>query len=121
LAGISGLGQREEGSGVGVRDAGTCTLNLPQVELNYHGKTMTLIFNISIERSHDDRRPVIDSVPFQEGTYVLDLSGWSRSRDKMISATRWKKVKVQKTDEYQTIRKNRNEHLCLAGIARAAV
>jgi len=73
-------------------NAGTCTLNLPRLDLEYHGKKMTLIFNINIERSQVDRRPVVDSLPFQEGTYVLDLSGWSRSRDKMIPATRWKKL-----------------------------
>ena len=72
-------------------NAATCTLNLPRVELNYHGKKMTLIFNIGIERHQDDRRKVIDSLPFQNGTYVLDLSGWSPSRDKMITANRWKK------------------------------
>lgn len=74
-------------------NARTCTLNLPQVELAFHGKKMVLIFNISIERSQVDRRPVIDSLPFQEGTYVLDLSGWSRNRDKIIPASRWKKSK----------------------------
>ena len=74
-------------------NARTCTLHLPQVELGYHGKKMILIFNISIERSQIDRRPVIDSLPYQEGTYVLDLSGWSRARDKMIPASRWKKSK----------------------------
>jgi hypothetical protein len=77
-------------------NARTCTLTLPQVELEYHGKKMTLIFNIHIERRQDDRRPVIDSLPFQEGTYVLDLSGWSRIRDQMIPASMWKKVNVQK-------------------------
>ena len=74
-------------------NAGTCTLNLPRVELEYQGKKMTLIFNISIERYQDDRRKVIDSPPFRNGTYVLDLSGWSGSRDEMIPATRWKKSK----------------------------
>lgn len=72
-------------------NAGTCTLNFPQVELGYHGKKMTLIFNISIERHQDDRRKVIDSLPFQNGTYVLDLSGWSPSRDTLIPATFWKR------------------------------
>jgi hypothetical protein len=66
------------------------TLNLPRVELAYHGLKMTLIFDISIERHQDDRRQVIDSLPFQNGTFILDLSGWSHSRDKMIPATRWK-------------------------------
>jgi hypothetical protein len=72
-------------------NAGTCTLNLPRVELAYHGMKMTMIFEISIERHQDDRRQVIDSLPFQSGTFSLDLSGWSHSRDKMIPATRWKK------------------------------
>jgi hypothetical protein len=72
-------------------NAATCTLNLPRVDLEYHGMKMTMIFEISIERHQDDRRLVIDSLPFQSGTFVLDLSGWSHSRDKMIPATRWKK------------------------------
>jgi len=76
-------------------NAGTCTLNLPRVDLAYHGMKMTLIFEISIERYQDDRRPVIDSLPFQNGTFILELSGWSHSRDKMIQATRWKKLKAQ--------------------------
>ena len=77
-------------------NAGTCTLNLPQVELSYHGQKMILIFNISIDRSQDDRRPVIDSLPFQSGTYVLDLSGWTRSPELMIPATHWKKREKDK-------------------------
>jgi hypothetical protein len=56
-------------------NAGTCTLNLPRVELEYHGKKMTLIFNMIIERHQDDRRLVIDSLPFRNGTFVMDLSG----------------------------------------------
>jgi len=72
-------------------NAATCTLNLPRVELVYQGMKMTLIFEINIERKQDDRRMVIDSLPFQNGTFILDLSGWSHSRDKMIPATRWKK------------------------------
>ena len=74
-------------------NAGTCTLNLPRVDLSYHGMKMTMIFEISIERYQDDRRAVIDSLPFQNGTFILDLSGWSHSRDKMIPPTRWKKPK----------------------------
>jgi len=72
-------------------NAATCTLNLPRVDLEYHGMKMTVIFEISIERHQDDRRLVIDSLPFQNGTFTLDLSGWSHSRDKLIPATRWKK------------------------------
>jgi hypothetical protein len=54
---------------------------------------MRLIFNIDIARTQPDRRPVIDSPPFQEGIFELDLSGWPRSENKMIPAERWKKVK----------------------------
>jgi len=75
-------------------NARTCTLNLPRVELAYHGMKMTLIFEVSIERYQDDRRAVIDSLPFQNGTFILDLSGWSHSRDRMVPATRWKKSKA---------------------------
>jgi hypothetical protein len=74
-------------------NAATCTLKLPQVELVYHGKKMTLIFEISIERHEDNRSLVIDSLPFQDGRFVLDLSGWSRVRNKMIPASYWKEVK----------------------------
>jgi len=72
-------------------NAGTCTLSLPRLDLLYHGMKMTMIFEISIDRHQDDRRLVIDSLPFQNGTFILDLSGWSHSRDNMIPATRWKK------------------------------
>jgi hypothetical protein len=73
-------------------NARTCTLNLGQVDLSYRGKQMHLLFNIDITRSQDDRRPVIDSLPFREGTYRLDLTGWPHSREQLIPATRWKKV-----------------------------
>ena len=76
-------------------NAGTCTMNLSRVEFEYRGKKMILIFNIIIERRQDARHLVIDSLPLEEGTYVLDLSGWSRSPDQLIPATYWKKV-VQK-------------------------
>ena len=72
-------------------NAATCTLNLARVELAYQGMKMTLIFEISIERKQNDRRMVIDSLPFQNGTFILDLTGWSHSRDQLIPASRWKK------------------------------
>ncbi len=73
-------------------NAGTCTLNLPDVELTYHGKKMRLIFNISIDRHQRDRRPVIDSLPFGEGTFVLDLTSWPRNEDKLVPATFWRRA-----------------------------
>ena len=74
-------------------NARTCTLNLSQVDLSYRGKQMHLLFNIDIARVQDDRRPVIDSLPFREGTYRLDLTGWPHSSEKLIPATRWKEVR----------------------------
>ena len=71
----------------------TCTMRLTEATLTYHGKRMRLIFNIEIARTQPDRRPVIDSLPFQEGTFRLDLNGWSREEEKMIPSGRWKKVR----------------------------
>jgi hypothetical protein len=75
-------------------NAKTCTLNLTAVDLTYHGKKMRLIFNLTIERYQDDRRPVVDSLPFAEGTFVLDLTSWPHHEDKLIPATLWKKSKA---------------------------
>jgi hypothetical protein len=70
----------------------TCTMHLTEATLVYRQTRMRLIVNLDIDRSHDDRRPVIDSPPFQEGTFELDLSGWPREGDQMIPSSRWKKV-----------------------------
>ena len=71
-----------------------CTMHLTEVMLIYHGKKMRLIFDINIAKSQPDRRLVVDSLPFQEGTFALDLNGWLGRRDEMITAERWKKVKT---------------------------
>ena len=78
---------------LGFANAETCTMSLTEVMLTYHNKRMRLIFNIDIAKTQPDRRPVVDSLPFQEGAFKLDLTGWSRQRDEMIPATRWKKVR----------------------------
>ena len=70
-----------------------CEMRLTEATLTYQNKTMRLIFNIQIARVQHDRRPVIDSLPFQDGTFELDLSDWTRDEDKVIPAERWKKVK----------------------------
>lgn len=71
----------------------TCTLHLTEVTLTYHEKKMRLVFNIDIARTQSDRRPVIDSLPFQQGTFELDLSDWTHEENRMIPAERWKKIK----------------------------
>lgn len=70
----------------------TCQMKVPEATLTYRGKTMRLIFNVDIPKL-PFHTLVIDSLPFQEGTFKLDLS---RKRDgefsKVLSARRWKKV-----------------------------
>jgi len=70
----------------------TCTMHLTEATLTYHNQQMRLFFNLEITRTQADRRPVIDSLPFQEGTFALDLTGWSHDRVLMIPSARWKKV-----------------------------
>jgi hypothetical protein len=71
----------------------TCTMQLSEATLTYRHKTMRLIFNLKITRTQDDRRPVIDGPPFQEGVFKLDLKNWPTNRDQLIPARRWKHVK----------------------------
>ena len=71
----------------------TCTMRLTEVTLTYHNKKMRLIFNLAITREQEARRPVIESLPFQEGTFALDLNGWSPDPTRVIASERWKRVK----------------------------
>lgn len=71
-------------------NAATCTMHLSEVTLTWHGQLMHLIFNLDVDRTQRARRIVIDSLPFQEGTFALDLDGWSRDPDRLISSGRWK-------------------------------
>lgn len=73
-------------------NAAKCTMSLSEIALTYHGKKMRLLFNLSIDRTQRDRRIVIDSIPFQEGTFELDLTAWSRDPERMIPAEKWRKA-----------------------------
>jgi hypothetical protein len=73
-------------------NAATCTMQLSEVTLVYHDRKMHLIFNIEIDRTMPNRRPVVDSLPFQEGTFALDLKNWAGERDRIIPAHYWKKL-----------------------------
>ena len=75
-------------------NAATCTMHLGDATIKHHGKTMRLIFNIDINRNQDDRQQVIDSLRLQNGTFRLDLKGWTRERDKIIAAKYWKRVRT---------------------------
>jgi hypothetical protein len=72
-------------------NAGICAMHFGDIALMYRGKTMRLVFDIDIARYQPDRRPVVDSLPFQNGTFRLDLVGWTHDKDKVIPASRWKK------------------------------
>ena len=74
-------------------NAAECTMHLSEATLTFQGKKMRLVFNIDIDRKQRDRRQVIDSLPFQNGTFKIDLTGWDRSDDKLIPATHWKRIK----------------------------
>ena len=72
----------------------TCSMQLTEVTLIYHGKKMRLVFDINIARSQADRRLVVDSLPFQEGTFGLDQTSWSRRRDQIVPSERWKRIRT---------------------------
>ena len=74
-------------------NSGTCTMHLTEATLERQGSKMRLIFNIDISRETRDRRPVIESPPFQNGAFQLDLKDWTHELDKPIPAARWKRVK----------------------------
>jgi hypothetical protein len=70
-------------------DAKSCELNVKELTLQHEGKTMRLIFNMNIYR----RAFVIDSLPFQRGTFELDLNDISEEdSSRVIPAKRWKKI-----------------------------
>ena len=75
---------------LGLSNAATCTLHLTEVELKYKGRTMRVIFNIDIARYQKDRRQAIDSLKFQNGVFLLDLTKWAHHEEKLIPATYWK-------------------------------
>jgi hypothetical protein len=73
-------------------NAKTCTMHLSEVTLVYHQKRMRLIFNIDIARNQSNRRPLIDSLVFQEGAFELDKTALPQG-DEMVPSFSWKKVK----------------------------
>lgn len=77
-----------------VANASTCDLGLKEVTLKYGGKAMRLIFNIWVYR----RAIAIDSLPFEEGTFELDMDNeWPNRKEpyegeSFVLAKRWKKI-----------------------------
>jgi len=77
---------------LGFANAKTCTMNLTEVTLKYHEKQMRLIFKLDISRTQPDRRMVVDSLPFQEGTFLLDMSARGNETHLIVPAEWWKKL-----------------------------
>jgi hypothetical protein len=69
------------------RDA--CTFKLDELTLRLGGKTMHLIFNLSLDSLSDSAhsRKVIDSLPFKQGTFRLEATSENK-----IPASSWKKL-----------------------------
>jgi hypothetical protein len=72
-------------------NAATCTMNLGDVVLLFHRRKMRLRFNIEIDRSTKDRRPVVQSPKFEHGVFELDLKDWSHDKNGIIPSNRWKR------------------------------
>src|SRR5437764_5953208 len=69
---------------------GDCKLRLDEVTLKMGGQTMHLIFGRSL-RSYGAPGPgyqVIDSLPFQQGTFTLEATS-----EENVPASKWKKVR----------------------------
>ena len=76
-------------------NAAVCAMHFSEITLHYKARTMRLIFDIDLPRYQPDRRPVVDSLPFQSGVFRLDLRGWTHEKDKVIPAARWKRISVR--------------------------
>jgi len=73
--------------------SGPCHLKFADSTLEYHGKKMRLFFDIDIpSKEQPVHDMVVDSLPFQEGTFKLDLSGLEHDDHKVMEAGRWKRI-----------------------------
>jgi hypothetical protein len=77
-----------------VADSAGCEVGLTEVTLKYGGKSMRLLFNVRVFR----RAIAIDSLPFEEGTFELQLDSELPDRKEpyrgegYLPAERWKKI-----------------------------
>jgi len=73
--------------------SGPCQLKFADSTLEYHGKKMRLFFDVDIpSKEQPVHDMVVDSLPFQEGTFKLDLSGLKQDDRRVMAASRWKSV-----------------------------
>src|SRR5215831_2874996 len=69
----------------------TCVMDLQNVVLEQGGMRMQLSFNLELIPGRQPHDVTIDGLPFQEGKFILDRSGWTRN-DQTLPASSWKSV-----------------------------
>lgn len=74
---------------------GMCTFKQPvKLQLIFKGKTMNLVFLVPKLSEYDSRNFLVDSLPFREGTFEIELPvSESDTRSRFYPASGWKKVK----------------------------
>jgi hypothetical protein len=72
-----------------------CVFKQPvKLRLTLKGKTMNLIFRVPKLSEYDSRNFLVDSLPFREGTFEIELTvSGSDTRPRFYPASGWKEVK----------------------------
>jgi hypothetical protein len=79
--------------------SGPCHLKFTDATLEYDGKKMRLIFAVDIpSKEQPVHDMVIDSLPFQGGTFKLDPSGLEHEDHRVMAASRWKRVSAKSAE-----------------------
>jgi hypothetical protein len=91
LVGYSAKETRSKLAAINYANAAECRIKVTEFTIKHAGKTMHLVFDLDIDR----RAYVIDSLPFQNGTFRLDQTGLSDDRyyDHIVPAKSWKKIR----------------------------
>ena len=78
----------------GLETSEMCNFKLPvKLQLAMKGKTMSLTFLVPKLGEYDSRDFLVDSLPFQQGTFEIELSASEDHSSRFYAATGWKKVK----------------------------
>ena len=75
---------------------GMCTFKQPvKLQLTFEGKTMNLTFLMPKLGEYDSRDFLVDSLPFRQGTFEIELAveTTSSTRSRFYPASGWKKIK----------------------------
>jgi hypothetical protein len=74
---------------------GMCVFKQPvKLQLTLKGKAMNLIFRVPTLSEYDSRDFLVDSLPFRQGTFEIELAvSGSDTRSRFYPASGWKKMK----------------------------